>query len=108
MLFVDHPRELDWCVTTIRPGEEGFETRADLPAHWGGLTDEDFEGASGVLSAGFCHKGLFVATAKSRDAALAIAEMAASNAPCHTAPERPMRCETAQASARFVIWQREQ
>ena len=80
LLFVVHPRDKDWCVTTIRKGEEGFETRADLPASWAGLTNGDLEAASGVTGASFCHNGRFVAAAQTRDAALAMANLAVAEA----------------------------
>ncbi|HEV7290946.1 MAG TPA: MYG1 family protein [Devosia sp.] len=83
LLFVVHPRERDWCVTTIRRGDEGFETRADLPASWAGLTNADLEAVSGVVGASFCHNGRFVAAAKTREAALAMAELAVSEAQAH-------------------------
>jgi uncharacterized UPF0160 family protein len=76
LLFVVHPRENDWCLTTIRRGDEGFETRADLPARWAGLTNGELEAASGVPGASFCHNARFVAAAKTREAALAMAELA--------------------------------
>lgn len=80
LLFVVHPREKDWCLTTIRRGEEGFETRADLPASWAGLTNADLEAASGVAGASFCHNGRFVAAAQTRQAALAMADLAVAEA----------------------------
>lgn len=76
LLFVVHPRDNDWCLTTIRRADEGFEVRADLPAAWAGLTDRDLEAASGVAGASFCHNGRFIAAAKTREAALAMAELA--------------------------------
>ncbi|MDE1157986.1 MAG: MYG1 family protein [Neorhizobium sp.] len=77
LLFVVHPRsETDWCVIGIRKAEEGFELRADLPAAWAGLTNGDLEAASGVKGASFCHNGRFIAAAKSREAALEMADIA--------------------------------
>ncbi|MBD9388756.1 MYG1 family protein [Agrobacterium sp. AGB01] len=76
LLFVVHPREKDWCLTTIRRADEGFEVRADLPVAWAGLTNGDLEAASGVEGASFCHNGRFVAAARTREAALAMAEIA--------------------------------
>lgn len=76
LLFVVHPREKDWCLTTIRRSDEGFEVRADLPASWAGLTNGELEAASGVTGASFCHNGRFVAAAKTREAALAMADLA--------------------------------
>ncbi len=76
MLFVVHPRENDWCVTGIRRSDEGFELRADLPTAWAGLTNAELEKASGVAGATFCHKGRFIAAAKTREAALELARLA--------------------------------
>ncbi|MBP1859691.1 MYG1 family protein [Rhizobium herbae] len=80
LLFVVHPRDKDWCLTTIRRADEGFEVRADLPAAWAGLTNGDLEAACGVEGATFCHNGRFVAAAKTREAALAMAELAVKEA----------------------------
>lgn len=76
LLFVVHPREKDWCLTGIRRAEEGFELRADLPMAWAGLTNGDLEAACGVEGASFCHNGRFIAAARTREAALAMAELA--------------------------------
>ena len=80
LLFVVHPREKDWCVTGIRRGDEGFELRADLPAAWAGLTNGALEAVCGVEGASFCHNGRFIAAARTREAALAMAELAVKEA----------------------------
>jgi uncharacterized UPF0160 family protein len=80
LLFVVHPRENDWCLTGIRRADEGFELRADLPEAWAGLTGRELERACGVEGATFCHKGRFVAAAKTREAALAMAQIAVEQA----------------------------
>ncbi len=80
LLFVVHPRDGDWCLTGIRRAEEGFELRADLPAAWAGLTGSDLEAACGVEGATFCHNGRFIAAARTREAALAMAELAVKDA----------------------------
>ena len=80
LLFVVHPRDKDWCVTGIRRAEEGFELRADLPVSWAGLTNGDLEQASGVEGATFCHNGRFIAAAKTREAAMTMAEIATQEA----------------------------
>ncbi|WP_108610774.1 MYG1 family protein [Aminobacter sp. MSH1] len=76
LLFVVHPRDKDWCLATIRRADEGFEVRADLPAAWAGLSNGDLEAACGVEGASFCHNGRFIAAAKTRAAALTMAEFA--------------------------------
>jgi uncharacterized UPF0160 family protein len=80
LLFVVHPRDKDWCVTGIRREEDGFALRADLPASWAGLTNGELEAASGVVGASFCHNGRFIAAASTREAALALAEIAVAEA----------------------------
>lgn len=80
LLFVVHPREKDWCLTGIRRADEGFELRAYLPAAWAGLTDRDLELACGIDGASFCHNGRFIAAARTRQAAIAMAELAVGEA----------------------------
>ena len=80
LLFVVHPRETDWCLTGIRRSGDGFELRADLPAAWAGLTGEALAAACGVAGATFCHNGRFIAAAGTRDAALAMAQIAVAEA----------------------------
>lgn len=84
LLFVVHPRRKDWCVIGIRRFDEGFELRADLPEAWAGLTDADLEAASGVNGAVFCHNGRFIASAKTRNAALEMARLAVEEALART------------------------
>lgn len=86
LLFVVHPRDKDWCVTGIRRADEGFELRADLPASWAGLTNGDLEAASGVTGATFCHNGRFIAAARTREAALTMADLAVTEALATSAP----------------------
>ena len=80
LLFVVNPRGTDWAIGGIRISGDSFEQRADLPAAWAGLTDEDLEKASGVKGAKFCHNGLFIAVAANRDAAMKMAEIAVEQA----------------------------
>ncbi|TDE34817.1 MYG1 family protein [Antarcticimicrobium sediminis] len=80
LLFVLHPRDSDWALTTIRTGENTFDTRADLPAAWAGLTDDALEAACGVKGAKFCHNGRFIAVASSREAIAQMAELAVAEA----------------------------
>ncbi|MGJ8590480.1 MAG: MYG1 family protein [Yoonia sp.] len=80
MLFVVHPRDSDWAITGIRLSGDGFEQRADLPTAWAGLTDDALEAACGVKGAKFCHNGLFIAVASTREAALEMADLAVKDA----------------------------
>ena len=80
LLFVIHPRDSDWALTTIRRHADTFESRADLPKSWAGLTDAALEEASGVKGAKFCHNALFIAVAESREAVLEMAKKAVAEA----------------------------
>ncbi|MGC0053939.1 MYG1 family protein [Brucella pituitosa] len=80
LLFVVHPRNNDWCLTGIRKSDDGFELRADLPAAWAGLTNGDLEAACGIVGASFCHNGRFIAAARTREAAIAMADIAVQEA----------------------------
>lgn len=77
LLFVIHPRDSDWALTTIRKSADSFENRADLPVGWAGLADAELEHACGVLGAKFCHNARFIAVAATRDAVLEMAKLAA-------------------------------
>ncbi|SPJ26367.1 MYG1 family protein [Palleronia abyssalis] len=79
LLFVVHPRDTDWALTTIRKGDDTFEARADLPESWAGLTDSALEEATGVPGAKFCHNARFLAIADTRDAILQLADLAVSD-----------------------------
>ncbi|SDY49245.1 MYG1 family protein [Citreimonas salinaria] len=80
LLFVVHPRDGDWALTTIRKSGDTFESRADLPAHWAGLSDAALEAASGVPGAKFCHNARFIAVAETREAILRMAGLAVADA----------------------------
>jgi uncharacterized UPF0160 family protein len=80
LLFVVHPRASDWVLTGIRRSDDGFELRADLPESWAGLSNGALEAATGVSGASFCHKGRFIAAARSREAARAMADLAGADA----------------------------
>lgn len=83
--FVVNPRGYEWSIGGIRKDDEGFALRADLPAAWAGLTGAGLEAASGVRGALFCHNGRFIATADSREAAMAMAEIAVREAEAEAA-----------------------
>ncbi len=80
LLYVITPRGDDWTLGCIRVGNDTFENRADLPEAWAGLTDDALEAASGVKGAKFCHNGRFIAVANSREAIVALADLAVRNA----------------------------
>ncbi len=78
-LYVVAPRpgRPEWKVEAVRIKPSGFENRKSLPAAWSGLRDAELAKASGVADAVFCHRGLFLAVAKTREGAIALAKIAA-------------------------------
>ncbi|MEI7765187.1 MAG: MYG1 family protein [bacterium] len=79
ILFVVSPGSIKmtmWKLITLRKDMNFFENRKDLPAIWGGLKDEEFSKASGVSDVVFCHRALFLAVTKTKEAATKLAELA--------------------------------
>ena len=77
-LFVVAPRPADskWKVECVRKNPFGFENRKSLPEKWAGLRDSDLALATGVSDAVFCHNGRFLAVAKTKEGAWALAKLA--------------------------------
>ncbi|MFA5931923.1 MAG: MYG1 family protein [Candidatus Paceibacterota bacterium] len=77
-LYVIYERVSDnlWGVRAVRKDTKTFKNRKDFPASWAGLRDEELEQESGVKGAVFCHKGLFLVVAKTKEAAIALAQKA--------------------------------
>ena len=65
-----------WRAWPLAPGTWCKASRRAVPAAWAGLSDAALEAASGVPGALFCHNGRFIAAAATREAALAMAELA--------------------------------
>jgi len=84
-LFVVYPRESSedgggtekiWGVKAVRENLGSFKNRKDFPAAWAGLRDGELQNITGVTDAVFCHRGLFMAVAKSKEGAIKLAELA--------------------------------
>jgi uncharacterized UPF0160 family protein len=73
-LFVIYPNTTNntWMANTVRENESEFINRKDFPAEWAGLRDQELAQISGVEDAIFCHKGLFLIVAKSREGVLSL------------------------------------
>ncbi len=65
-----------WKVEGTLVAQGSFDRRAYMPASWAGLRDEELAQVTGVPDAVFCHNGRFIAVAKSRAGALALAKLA--------------------------------
>jgi len=78
LLFVIYPRTSDglWGVRAVRENPKTFRNRRNFPKNWGGLRNEELQKITNVSDAVFCHKGLFLAVAKSKEGAIKLAELA--------------------------------
>jgi uncharacterized UPF0160 family protein len=75
-LFIIYPKDGVWRIKAIKKSDDVFENRKDLPSAWAGKSGAELEQVSGVSGALFCHNKLFMAAAKTREAAVAMAEIA--------------------------------
>jgi len=77
-LFAVYPRKTfgTWGVKAIRKEMHSFINRKNLPKSWAGLRDEELANVSGVSDALFCHRGLFLVGAKSKEGAIKLAQIA--------------------------------
>ncbi|MEI6580591.1 MAG: MYG1 family protein [bacterium] len=76
--FVIYPRGSDnlWGIRAIRENTKTFKNKKDFPKKWAGLRDEELQKVTGVKDAVFCHKGLFLTVAKSKEGAIKLAKLA--------------------------------
>jgi uncharacterized UPF0160 family protein len=66
----------NWMLDTMPPDPGSFAQRRPLPAAWAGLQHAELASATGVADAVFAHVRRFVAAARSRAGALALARAA--------------------------------
>lgn len=76
-LFVVYPRrEGNWGLKGIPVSVKGFERKKYFPESWAGKEKDDLIKATGVEEAVFCHRGLWLAAAETKEGALKLAEIA--------------------------------
>lgn len=76
-LYVVYPRpEGTYAVEAVRAEKESFKNRKNFPVAWAGLRDEELAKVTGIPDTIFCHNGLFICVAKSREGAIALAKLA--------------------------------
>jgi uncharacterized UPF0160 family protein len=77
-LFVIYKRDSDglWGLRAVKENPKTFINRKNLPKTWAGLRDEDLQNVTGVRDAVFCHRGLFLAVAKTKEGAMKLAQIA--------------------------------
>lgn len=78
VLFVVYPESNggQYQVRVVPRRLGSFHARADLPADWAGLRDEELAHKTGVYDAVFCHNGRFICGAGSKEGALKMANLA--------------------------------
>lgn len=78
VLFVVYPDSTDsqYQVRVVPKVLGAYPARADLPAAWAGLRDEELAKVTGVADAVFAHNGRFICGAGSRAGAIRMAELA--------------------------------
>jgi len=80
VIFIVSPkRNGSWAIETARDDLNSFENRKSLPKKWGGKRDSGLVEVTGVEDAIFCHTGLFIAFAESKEGALKLAKLALEN-----------------------------
>jgi len=75
-LYVVRPAGDTWTCSAVPPSRGSFEQKLPLPDAWAGLRDAALAETSGVPDATFCHPARFVAGARSREGAAALARLA--------------------------------
>lgn len=68
--------DAQWNVSAVQAALVGFDLRKPLPESWAGKQGADLAAATGVPDAVFCHTKRFLAVAKSKEGALALAKKA--------------------------------
>lgn len=78
LLYVVYPYKSvgEYRVQVVRKHMNTFEARKDLPRSWGGLRGNGLAEVCGVSDAVFCHTGLFLGVAKSKEGILQMLEIA--------------------------------
>jgi uncharacterized UPF0160 family protein len=73
LLTVSPASNGNWMVDTVPPEPGSFAQKLPLPEAWAGLPEAELAATSGVPDAVFVHLRRFVAAARTRDGALAMA-----------------------------------
>lgn len=77
VIYFIRPHELGiWQVVCAVDDVCVYKNRKDLPENWAGKRDEELAAVTGVSDAVFCHSKRFMAVAKSKEGAVALAKLA--------------------------------
>ena len=69
LFLVKKKNDGTWIIMSTLESNKSKKSKHYLPKEWGGLEGEKLEKVSGIKGAKFCHRGLWIAAAKSREAA---------------------------------------
>jgi uncharacterized UPF0160 family protein len=76
-LYAIYPRSDGlWSLKAVPVGNGSYDPRKALPEAWGGKGEEELQKVTGVADAVFAHRGLFMAAARSKEGAIALANLA--------------------------------
>ena len=75
-LYVVFQKAGTWRAEAVRKEKFSMDTRHPFPSAWAGLRDESLAEVTGVPDAIFCHRGLFLVVAKSKEGVLTLATKA--------------------------------
>lgn len=76
LLAVSPASNGNWMLDTVPPEPGSFAQKLPLPADWAGLPENELRTLTGVPDAVFAHLRRFVASARSREGAIAMARLA--------------------------------
>jgi len=76
ILYIVTTKNKLWRVEAARKEKYNFETRKPFPESWAGKRDGELISITGVADAVFCHNGRFLVVAKSKEAAIELAQKA--------------------------------
>lgn len=76
VLFSVYPQGDRWVLKATKDDDESFVYKKLMPKEWAGKMDNDLEKITGVSGAISCHNNLWIATAKTKEGILKMAEIA--------------------------------
>jgi len=66
----------NWHIQGVPISRDSFDTRKPFPKNWAGLRDVELQEITGVKSAIFCHKNLFLSVCETKADAIKLVEIA--------------------------------
>ena len=88
VLFVIYPRDNEYIIQTVRKSDGTYGDRKRLPLSWAGKRDEELNKIIGIEDAVFCHTDRFIASAKSLESIMRMADLAISEPLPHVEEQR--------------------